>query len=447
MLQLLKKRLRQLLWLALGLAVFLSLTSAILAIWWLNSLNRLPDIGVPFDVAAFREFQIPDDQNAFTYLRRADERLTPFPTLPQAVRASVATVDWSKADPKLREWAEANRPVLDVFQQAANQPDGLAFPVGDDGFTRRYRYVNPERLAWLAFLEGARREECGDMAGAWDCYRAILRTATHFRRRGDAILRTIANSLFDQLRPRLESWSADRRITIPLLRQALDEAIASQSRPDWDAFSLKLDYLGVMRILDRPRQNQVADVIDEDFNYRLGNLQLPTDLAAYVFLGQRFALREPERSRRAVRLVFANWLAHVDDPSMSKSPPAVRVVSAYGRLQLPLYPVSPQAPAGARALTPRDTAKWLISTIDAKRFLNDWYSPSTRSRERLGYATLILTLADEMYRREHGSDPPSDQALVGTYLKILPDDGSADRDPGNTPVVTEAGASDEMAPR
>ena len=38
--------------------------------------NGLPDIGDPFDVAAFRSFRLPDDQNAFTYLRRASEKLT-----------------------------------------------------------------------------------------------------------------------------------------------------------------------------------------------------------------------------------------------------------------------------------------------------------------------------------------------------------------------------------
>ena len=47
-----------------------------LAIWWLNSLNGLPDIGDPFDVAAFRASSIPDDQNAFALLRRANQMVT-----------------------------------------------------------------------------------------------------------------------------------------------------------------------------------------------------------------------------------------------------------------------------------------------------------------------------------------------------------------------------------
>ena len=48
-----------------------------LSIWWLTSLNGLPDIGDPFDVAAFRTARIPDDQNAFSYLGRAASHPSP----------------------------------------------------------------------------------------------------------------------------------------------------------------------------------------------------------------------------------------------------------------------------------------------------------------------------------------------------------------------------------
>jgi hypothetical protein len=91
-LQLLRKRLRQLGRVMLVLAIGLALGGTALAIWWLTSLNGLPDIGDPFDVAAFRAARIPDDQNAFTFFRRAAEKLTPWPDLPRAVGLSAATV-------------------------------------------------------------------------------------------------------------------------------------------------------------------------------------------------------------------------------------------------------------------------------------------------------------------------------------------------------------------
>ena len=44
-------------------------------------------------------------------------------------------------------------------------------------------------------------------------------------------------------------------------------------------------------------------------------------------------------------------------------------------------------------------------------------------------------LATEIYHRERGALPPSEQALVGPYLKSLPDDGSADLADETTPTV------------
>jgi hypothetical protein len=76
-LQLLRKRLRQLLRVTLVLTICLAVAATALVIWWLTSLNGLPDIGDPFDVAAFRTFSLPDDQNAFTFFRRSWKAVEP----------------------------------------------------------------------------------------------------------------------------------------------------------------------------------------------------------------------------------------------------------------------------------------------------------------------------------------------------------------------------------
>ena len=91
-LQLLRKRLRQLWRITLVLTICLAVAAGALAIWWLNSLNGLPDIGDPFDLAAYRALRVPDDQNAFVLLRRADGLVTPRPDLPRAVDVSFPTV-------------------------------------------------------------------------------------------------------------------------------------------------------------------------------------------------------------------------------------------------------------------------------------------------------------------------------------------------------------------
>jgi hypothetical protein len=435
------------------LAIGLALAAGGLAIWWLNSLNGLPDIGDPFDVAALHDFTIPDDQNAFTFLRRAHESLTPLPDLPRAARNAALTVGWSQADPMLRTWVEANRPALELFRQGADQSDGIWHSDGEPYWKRcrdswrRYRIFSGG-LMWLALLEGGRRMETGDLAGAWDCYRAVLRMMTHLRRRGSLTVRFHSNTFHTHLRQRLATWAAHPKTTIPLLRRALDESLESQPRPEWDALSVKLEYLELMCYLEQSR-NLNYQAIEEHLTYRLGQIEVPTDLSVYLFAGHRFLLREPERSKRVLRLLFANWLAHVEVPELRPSRPAVRAsfISEKRITTVPLYPVSPQAPAGARVLSPHEVANRFVTITDAKPFLSGWLWPSVPDQERRGYRDLVVLLAAELYHRERGASPPSEEALVGRYLQNLPDDGSADLDDGTTPTVVDSHISVETQPQ
>jgi hypothetical protein len=434
---LLRKRLRQLLRITMVLAICLALATTALAIWWLTSLNGLPDIGDPFDVAAFRALRIPDDQNAFTYLQRAHKKLTARPELSRAAGMSVTTASWSEVDPKLRSWVEANRQALTLFLQGAEQADAIQ-ALARDPLTS-FGGVNVYELNLLALLEGSKRQESGDTAGAWDCYRAVLRMTTQAsRRRSD---RPIHNNMYCRwLRQRLVTWAADPRTTIPQLEGALAETIMAEPKPDWDSFELKIGYLEIMHLLEQPMDPLQQQELDGEWTYRLGDMQLSADIVASLDAARRFLLREPERSRRAVRLLWANWLAHVVTREMRTRKPAVAaLLPALKPGSVALYPVSPDAPAGARALPPRDVASWLVTTHDARlRILwanshGDFWPP--HRLYRTAHRELVITLATELYHRERGSLPASEEALVGTYLKSLPDDGSADRADEMTPTV------------
>lgn len=73
-------------------------------------------------------------------------------------------------------------------------------------------------------------------------------------------------------------------------------------------------------------------------------------------------------------------------------------------------------------LRPDALAGWLDSTLLASRvyaFLPHYSTPI--DRERFRQARLVVHLATELYRREHGEGPPSPEALVGPYLKALPE--------------------------
>ena len=450
-LRLLRKRLRQLLRVALVLAIGFAVAASALAIWWLTSLNGLPDIGDPFDVAAFRAFRVPDDRNAFTFLRRAQEKLTVIRGLISGEGADPGdvTFSWSIANPMWREWAGENREALELFQQAADQPDASQ-PAGDPGAD-----VDPSGLIWVVFTEGSRRQEGGDTAGAWDCHRAVLRMITHFRRRGSTDQRSAAKGASRGLQRRLSDWAADPRTTIPQLRIALDEVLGNEPDPDWDISAIRTGYLELMRAVERPMPPSAREEIEGEWTFRLGDMALSPEMIGRLEAARRFLLREPERSRRVLRLLCASYLARAENRELPSRKTAVWAKFSYvtstnpftkGTFSVPLYPVSPEAPARARALPPEKLAGWLVSTLDARLRLlrghgTEWPWPPDRAPDprtvtvRKAHGDLVIMLAGELYHRERGSSPPSDEALVGTYLKDLPDDSVPDLNDGTAPTV------------
>ena len=52
--------------------------------------------------------------------------------------------------------------------------------------------------------------------------------------------------------------------------------------------------------------------------------------------------------------------------------------------------------------------------------LGSWGLNTVRLMERSGYRALLILLGQELYRRDHGTDPPTPESLVGRYLKSLP---------------------------
>jgi hypothetical protein len=450
LLQLLRKRLRQLARVTLALAIGFAVAAAALAIWWSTSLNGLPDIGDPFDVAAFRAFRIPDDQNAFTFVLRANEKLTPirgwdgkgpYPEDPK--------FSWSIANPKMREWAGENREALELFLRGAEQDDA-SLPNGVPTVD-----VVPGNVISVAFLEACRRQESGDTAGAWDCHRAVLRMITHMRRRGSGPQRYFAKRANPWLQRRLADWAADPKTTIPQLHTALDEVQKNEPKPDWDISTIKYGYIDIMREIERPMPLSFQHELEGEWTFGLGDLALSPTMIDRLEAARRFLLREPERSRRVLRLLCAHYLAHAEAHEMPPRKPAVWARFFYqtstnpvtkGRISVPLYPMSADAPAAARALPPHELASWLVATLDARLRLvqghsHYWPWPPDRLsdgrgvRDRKAHRELVIMLATELYHRERGSLPSSEEALVGTYLESLPDDRPPDINDGTAPTV------------
>jgi hypothetical protein len=235
-------------------------------------------------------------------------------------------IDARADDPKSRAWVQANRPAVERFIKASALADGMASWASDD--PRRGYPVEGENAAILMELPlvtGGMRQEEGDLSGAWECYRAVLRMMFHLRR-GERLKDHVRDhSQFGLLRERLAGWAADPRTTIPQVRRALDELVEYRTAPESDARALKREYLDLMQFLHGP--------------------------------------------------------------------------------------------------------VW----------------PSVRRMQKSAHRELIVLLASELYRRDRGTAPPSEQALVGTFLQSLPDDGSDELADENTPTISDLDDSTRTA--
>jgi hypothetical protein len=132
--------------------------------------------------------------------------------------------------------------------------------------------------------------------------------------------------------------------------------------------------------------------------------------------------REPERSQRIENIVFAHWLRHADTRPSTR--PALVGTQSLGNESFPDFPYT--VPPGSRSadypISAHDLYLWQRSTIYASRFsFLFMYYLGALDRQRSSHNTLIITVAEQLYQREHGEFPTSAQELVRAgYLKEMP---------------------------
>ena len=67
----------------------------------------------------------------------------------------------------------------------------------------------------------------------------------------------------------------------------------------------------------------LQQAIEGEWTFRLGDLSLSPEMVGQLEAARRFLLREPERSRRVLRLLCANYLAHAETRGRQPRKPAV----------------------------------------------------------------------------------------------------------------------------
>jgi hypothetical protein len=390
--------------------------------WWSTTLVGLPDVGDPFDVQAFAR-PIPDETNAFVLYKQASALLPKEPDAP-------ANYDCKTADTEQRAWFERSQEALAIWRKGIERPDASYVNPTTANFDTKLDVVqNLRSFGRLALVKGSRLEDSGDFEGALDWYLALLRSSRHCGKRGTMIERLIGIAMHRWVSTRLTRWAADPKVDARMLRRALDASIAADAATPPTSDVVKLEYLGLLHSFNDPEMMvRILDyeVVPDGKGGSVTKYGQQGWKASLTRLHRR-AINDPERSRRVIRLIFANWLAYCDLPP-SEQPPKVKpgtgqtLTGPASAIVGEFFVAGKDAPASARVLPPEELARWFGSTLDARTAVPAFASfERALARERSAQAALLFNLANELYKREHGQYPGCPEDLLGTYLKALPE--------------------------
>ncbi len=277
-------------------------------------------------------------------------------------------------------------------------------------------------FARLATLEATRLEEQGDLNGSLDWYLAILRSSRHCGRRGIPIERLVGVALAGMVTPRLSTWAIDPKVDAKMLRRALDGVLEAQAMTPPNSDIFKCECLWLINTMANPEfENPPSMDANASRFWKTG----PGEV---YFKVARSLKREPERSRRVLRLVMANALAYCDRPRTQRpplanlAPPPKAGAPPVKPSGLMLYIAEPSASSSLTALTPEQLKSWFDSTLYAEMLLINFTSvDQALKRDESNFASLQVRLATELFAKEKGRYPDAAAELVGLYLPKLPE--------------------------
>ncbi len=392
----------------MGTALFIMITFVVTAhrsyVMW-----GLPDAPDPFDVKAFQVEQIPDAENAYPAYVDAQRRLlVRFPafTSSKGARHSPEWADLNEAD---RAWIEQNMPALLVWQQGTERPR-LRIPADRDQFKIDMPMgLQVEGWERAALILASRAEDSGDVKTAWAWHKARLRMKLQTLDRATPLILWNQSFLFHQYIARTQALADHPKMTVAQLREAIADLEAMQSLHVRPADSLKAQYIE----LNQQLENYVLKHHSDDLS--IGNV-----LRRVVEPVREFYEAEPDRTRRSLRLLYANWLAQAERPRDQKH-------SEYSKTPL-VFTTLPEdnAPISDRALTWHTTNAPIMKLYRSLErgpsslipLIDDW--PRLVETNRRAIAQLIVTFASRIYELEKGKWPDDPAQLVGTVIQELP---------------------------
>jgi hypothetical protein len=384
------------------------------SIWCAMSPRGLPDVGEPFDIVSLGRIDIPDDENAFTYYRAASARLVG--QAPSGIARPMTS--WGAVPLDIKDWFFANSDAIMLWLEGTSRDKAVSYQPRDLRVNMHLDDAQVLRkFATLALIAGLRMEARGELDEAWNWYRAALRSSRHCGMNGLSVERMLGIDIYTTIDGAVRAWADQPNLTTESLRQALEEVLAINAMTPTFGQNLRADYFLYRSLLEDP-QLSVGRLRQMFHSEQDEGRPAVTGGVGEAVL--RLAHREPERSRRLLRLIFANWLSVGDLPAQERL--RRMKMGAIG----PWFDPPPGSPDAARLLTLEDQDDWVESSLYARLLFPVSDAKGKESlvradaREATLRAGLVVHLAEELYRREHGEAPASPEQLVGKYLDALP---------------------------
>lgn len=377
-------------------------------------LRDIPNIAEPFDLETFGNIAVKPEENAFTYFNKSKEQLigADWNQLSEDLQSRKS---WSELHPDTRGWLEKNQNALEQYLRGAEQKEAIRIQPRDLKFDSLWKlqeldYYPTQSGCFLAQFEAIRCEGRGDVAGAWNCHLANLRTGIHLARHRPFSERDQKSTFRREAIERAIRWSEHPRVDAALLRTALRDVVAlRRTNSEVIISNLHVEYF---LFLDRIRELTSAD------GKSTLNIQKPpsadstewTDVDPLPFM----AVEEPELSLRLGKLVWKNWLHEFEQPG-----PHRPRFGLHG-----LFSLDPSQPRTEGLYSDAELSPWLQRTTMTQWILLSMKHVLAELDKDLAWQELLeLVLCLRLYALEHaGAYPASLEELKPHYIAELPAD-------------------------
>jgi hypothetical protein len=383
-------------------ALIVTLIAVAPIIYRSSQFSGIPPIGPIVDPEVDGRVTLSDNENAFTFYKRAVSLL---PTASGAIdiRSGIGAIDpdqqWDDVPEDVRDHLDRCQAALTEWKLGTDLDDAHYLDVADFSYSTQLPLTQDLRtFSRLATLQVLRSLDQGKTDEAWVWLRASFRSSRHAGLHGVAIERLVGTALHAGSARSIVYWARRPEVTSEQLQRALKEIREIDRLTPKASVTLKAEAIVASNVLDNSRDTWMLVQ-----NRRISTGLLP----AYLFVKG-----DPELSRELVRHVFANYLSQCDKSPCDREKAARRfgLYRPTGKESPPLMDPDKLHEAVMKSvlafhLVP--SFSQLVSVFDIERSRQD---------------ALELCLLVEMYRRTHGNYPETLQALVPEFIVDVPTD-------------------------